>query len=159
MNRCVPTAVALVTGISALTTAPVALADESVMYEVVSGYIRTANVDYLDGGQPVSLKGVSLPWRGYATVVDPYSESTDGPRLHADWLKASSGPSWATIRIYFRGSLLCQQSLQVSNQSPTAVTAACYGDTPAIDGNRIPSLPMPYVPAPGAPPGSDSSAR
>lgn len=139
MIRSVLTMVSLTTGVYAVVVAPSARADDSVTYEVLSGYIRTANVEYYDRSELVSLPGVPLPWRTNATVVNPSSPSVDGAMLRANWRPSGTHtgcegpscpngtpvppPSWVTIRIYVRGSLICESTLDVGN-------AACNGDTP-----------------------------
>lgn len=110
----------LIAGASVVATAPAARADDYVTYEVVSGYVHSANVEYYDRAQPISLQGVPLPWRTNATVANPTSESTDGAHLHANWPHAYG--SWVTIRMYVRGSLLCESKVDTGK-------AACDGYT------------------------------
>lgn len=120
--------------------APAAHADDSVTYEVISGYVHSADIEYRDRSELISLQGVPLPWRMNASVVDPASESVDGTELRAKWQTANrhSGcegpscpagisvpfPSWVTIRVYVRGSLFCESSLDTGN-------ASCKGYTPS----------------------------
>ncbi len=109
MIRSIATALCLLIGVSGVLAPPPARADEIVLYEVISGYIRTVDIDYNDGAQMVSLKDVPLPWRMTASIADPASRSSGGAKLHAHWKEASKpSPSWVIVRIYVRGSLVCE---------------------------------------------------
>lgn len=114
--------VSLISGISAVLLAPAARADENVTYEVVSDYITAANVEYFDGSARRAVEQVPLPWRTNVTVVNPRSLSTDGAEIRADWRPAARPSKWVTVRLYIRGTLRCQNTLDVGN-------AACYGST------------------------------
>jgi hypothetical protein len=118
----------LITTISALGVAPAARADVGVTYEIVSGYIHSVNLEYYDGSQPISLDGAPLPWRTNAMVVNPNSELTDGARLRANWQAPEEESAWVTIRIFSRGSLICESS-------QTKGKASCYGDHPSLSGD------------------------
>ena len=140
MMRSALVMASLTAGISAIAPAPLARADDFVTYEVISGYVHSANVEYYDRSEPISLQGVALPWRANATVVNPTSQSTDGAQLRANWRTSltHSGcegpscptgmpappPSWVTIRVYVRGSLICESTLDSGD-------AACHGNTPS----------------------------
>ncbi len=118
----------LITGIFALILAPSARAADSVTYEVVSNDIATANVEYFDHSERKALEGVPLPWRTSVTVIDARSPSTDGAEVRADWRSSIAAlpvwrpGTWVTVRIYFQGKVMCENTLDVGN-------AACYGST------------------------------
>lgn len=142
---CIATSV--ITAVSALGVAPAARADVGVTYEIVSGYMRAVNLEYYDGSRPISLQNVSLPWRTNAMVVNPVSQLADGARLRADWQPPADGFAWVTIRIFVRGSLICESS-------QTKGKAACYGDHPSLSGDLparrggYPEEKLPDAPAP-----------
>lgn len=128
--------VSLITGIPAVVLAPPARADDTVLYEVLSGYVHSVNVEYYDHSELISLRDVPLPWRATATVTNPSSQSTDGAQLHVHWRPADqltrvtrneTEETWATIRIYVRGSLICQSTADSGE-------AACYGDRASLSG-------------------------
>jgi hypothetical protein len=122
MIRSIATALCLFVGVSGIVAPPPAKADELVLYEVISGYIRTVDIDYNDGSQIISLKDVPLPWRMTASIADPASRSSDGAKIHAQWKEAAKpSPSWVTVRIYVRGSLICESYRDWGD-------AACEGD-------------------------------
>jgi hypothetical protein len=110
----------LIAGIFALVVAPVARADDTVTYEVISSYVAAANVEYFDLGARKALESVPLPWRTNATVGSAHSNDAE---VRADWRPAARPSKWVTVRIYFRGNLLCENTLDVGN-------SACYGSTP-----------------------------
>ncbi|BBY38052.1 hypothetical protein MMAN_21860 [Mycobacterium mantenii] len=118
----------LIPAISAGVLAPRAQAADSVTYEVVSNDVATANVEYFDLSQRKVLDGVQLPWRTNVTVIDAHSPSTDGAEVRADWRSSIAAlpvwrpGKWVTVRIYFQGKVICQNTLDVGN-------AACYGST------------------------------
>lgn len=109
---------------SAVAIAPSARAEDSVTYEVLSTtpYVNTVNVEYYDHSQRILLENVSLPWRMNATVVDADQPSEAGAELRADWRPSAAPSRWVTVRIYVRGSLICENTLDVGN-------ATCYGST------------------------------
>lgn len=126
MNRICRLALSLVTGISAIVLAPVAHADDTVTYEVVSdGSIPEANVEYYDRSARISQRGVQLPWRGTATVADAISPTHEkGAEIRADWHQYGRWRhKYVTARIYLGGQLLCENTLDVGN-------ASCYGSAP-----------------------------
>lgn len=118
----------LLGGISAAAPAPIAHADESVTYEVVSDHVSAAtNIEYFDGSARRLVEDVPLPWRTTVTIANPRSLSTDGAEVRADWRSSIARPvwqpgKWVTVRIYFGETLRCQNTLDVGN-------AACYGST------------------------------
>ena len=123
---------ALIAGTYSVVPNPVARADDSVTYEVVSDVVPMATVEYFDHSERKVLTDVPLPWRTNATVLDARSASTDGAEVRADWRPAAcdarywcpeARPNrWVTVRIYFQGTVLCQNTLDVGN-------SACYGST------------------------------
>ncbi|ORA07673.1 hypothetical protein BST14_26825 [Mycobacterium arosiense ATCC BAA-1401 = DSM 45069] len=119
---------------SSVALAPVAHAEDIVTYEIVSDQVTKANVEYYDHSVRQSLVDVPLPWRMNAAVSDPRSVSAE---VRADWrssiaaLPAWRPNNWVTVRIWSRGSLLCQNTLDVGN-------ATCYGNTPLQMGPEIP---------------------
>jgi hypothetical protein len=117
----------LMAAICAVAMAPPACADETVTYEVLSltPYVNSINVEYNDHSQRISLNDVPLPWRQNATVVNARSQTEDGAEVRADWRPISAPNRWITVRIYVRGSLICENTLDVGN-------ATCYGSTPFI---------------------------
>jgi hypothetical protein len=114
----------LIGGLTAVVVAPAAHAEDSVTYEVFSTtpYVTTMNVEYYDHSQRILLENVSLPWRMNATVVDANQASDDGAEVRADWRPSAAPSRWVTVRIFVRGSLICENTLDVGN-------ATCYGNT------------------------------
>ncbi|ORA11300.1 hypothetical protein BST14_18970 [Mycobacterium arosiense ATCC BAA-1401 = DSM 45069] len=105
---------------SSVTLAPYARADDTVTYEVVTtSDIATANVEYNDLAGRQAQQQVPLPWRLNATVRNPLSNDAE---VRADWRPVARPSKWVTVRVYYRGSLVCQNTLDVGN-------AACYGST------------------------------
>lgn len=117
--------------------APPARADGPVMYEVISKYIGSVNVDFTDGSGRTSMQGVALPWRQNVQVSDPYSVDTT---LHVTW-QGAQRYKWVTVRLYTRGSLLCEGTFDTGDGSCTAR---------GLYGGRIPLF-LPPTSPPGAP--------
>jgi hypothetical protein len=116
--------VSLIAGVSAVAITPTAHADETVTYEVASNDIAAANVEYFDLTGRKAQNQVPLPWRINVTVVNPHSNDAE---VRADWRSSIAAPvwrpsKWVTVRIYYRGIILCENTLDVGN-------AACYGST------------------------------
>jgi hypothetical protein len=112
--------ISLIFGVPAVAMAPPARADDTVTYEVLTiSDIATANVEYNDGPGRQALQQVSLPWRMNARVGNPRSNDAE---IRADWRPVAKPSKWVTVRVYYRGSLLCENTLDVGN-------AACYGST------------------------------
>lgn len=112
-------------GIPALVNPSSAWADDLVTYEVISGAIRVANIEYENSAGRVSEQNVTLPWRTDATVRAVRGAPPDGSQVRADW-RPNAGPSkWVTVRISYQGRVICQNTLDVGN-------AACYGITARI---------------------------
>lgn len=124
--------ISLIAGTSSVVSAPIARADDDVMYEVVSNIVPAATVEYFDHSERKVLHDVPLPWRTSVTVVDARSPSTDGAEVRADWRPSACDGrywcpealpnKWVTVRIYSQGTILCQNTLDVGN-------SACYGST------------------------------
>jgi hypothetical protein len=114
--------------------APSAGADGAVMYEVISNYIGSASVDFTDGSGRTSLPEVVLPWRQNVQVSDPYSIDTT---LHVTWLGAQRY-KWVKVRIYTRGSLLCEGTFDTGEGLCTAR---------GLYGGRLPLFLPPMSPA------------
>jgi hypothetical protein len=120
--RRIAAVLCLLIGISGVAVPTHARADEIVLYEVISGYISAVDIDYNDGTRIVSLKDVPLPWRMTASIANPASRSSDGAKIHAHWQEAAKpSPSWVIVRIYVRGSLICESYRDWGD-------AACAGD-------------------------------
>jgi hypothetical protein len=117
MNRVYIIAIALIVGIPAVAMAPTANADELVTYEVVSSDIVAAHIEYSDAFGRHALDNVVLPWRINATVSDPHSNDA---ALRADWQPAAAPYKSLTVRIFSRGSLLCENTLDLGD-------AECFG--------------------------------
>ena len=109
--------IAFVTGIFGVATAPSARADESAVYEVTSSDIATADVEYSDITGQNAQQHVPLPWRIVVTVAHARSNDT---AVNAKWPKEKS--KWLTVRIYSRGSLMCEKTRDTGDLT-------CYGDT------------------------------
>jgi hypothetical protein len=128
MNRIHIFAVALLVGIAAVASVPPAHADDSVTYEIVSdqNLVPAANVEYSDHSERRTLQQVSLPWRLTVDVPNAVSPTKDGAEIRADWRPYRWPYKYVTVRIYFRGGLVCETTLDVGD-------ATCYGSTPHAD--------------------------
>ena len=74
----------------------------------------------------MSLQGVPLPGRQNVTVPSARSQTEQGAEVRADWRPVAAPSRWVSVRIYVRGSLICENTLDVGN-----VTR--YGSTPFIN--------------------------
>jgi hypothetical protein len=114
--------IALMTGVSALALAPGARADDPVVYEVWSATIPAANVEWSDTAGKHALQNVPLPWR---TSVMAVNARSDEAQLRATWQPGSvTYPNagrymWVSLRIYSKGSLLCEITLDVGESACT----------------------------------------
>ncbi|BBZ05456.1 hypothetical protein MCHIJ_48930 [Mycolicibacterium chitae] len=108
-----------------LANPAVAWADELVTYEVVSDHIDTANIEYQDATGRLWAVHAPLPWRIDANVRAVRDAPPHGSQVRAHWREKASPGRWVTVRIIYRGEVLCQNTLDLGN-------AACYGIT-----NRI----------------------
>ena len=129
-NRDLRRAAALIGAVAALSVPMVinpstARADESVTYEVVSGVITVANVEYEDLSGRVAIPNVPLPWRIDAKIASVQAPPPSGSQVRADWRPAAGPSKWLSVRIFYQGKLLCQNTLDVGD-------ATCYGITPRI---------------------------
>lgn len=113
---------ALLAVLTAVAGCPPAGAEGTVMYEVRSSFIPVASIEYSDVTGSHRLTDVPLPWRLSAAVADPHGTDTT---LRADW-PSPVRYEWLTIRIYHRGSLLCERILD-------AGTATCDARGPYAD--------------------------
>ncbi|BBW99629.1 hypothetical protein [Mycolicibacterium moriokaense] len=104
---------------------PVAWADDVVTYEVVSDRIAVANIEWQDVAGRRFAPAVTLPWRADVNVRAPLGPPPDGSQVRADWRQNAYPTKWVTVRIFYRGKLICQNTLDIGN-------AACYGVTHRI---------------------------
>lgn len=127
---------------TAVTLAPTARADDPVTYEVTSDHIATANIEYTDVTGRTKLENVPLPWRNNVTVAIPHSTDVE---LRADWqpkadkygiVSPAGRYKWVTVRIYTRGILLCESTLDTGD-------AVCNGSGPYTGAGAIPLPPFP----------------
>jgi hypothetical protein len=118
--RLYPMIISVIIAIPAVTMAPSARAEDTVTYEILTtSDIAAVNVEYNDASRRLALQHVPLPWRMNATVGNPRSNDAE---IRADWRSVAKPSKWVTARIFYRGSLLCENTLDVGN-------AACYGST------------------------------
>ncbi|MUL82303.1 MULTISPECIES: hypothetical protein [unclassified Mycolicibacterium] len=108
-----------------LVDAPSAWADDVVTYEVVSDSVAVANIEYQNVTGRASAEAVALPWRTDAAVRTPLGAPPDGSQVRADWRPAAAPARWVTVRIIYRGKIVCQSTLDIGD-------ATCYGNTPRI---------------------------
>ena len=106
-------------------TVPVARADDSVTYEVVSDSIGVANIEYQDAQGRVAVSGATLPWRMDVTMPNPQSAPPHGAQVRADWRPDARPNRWVSVRVIYHGRVFCQNTLDIGD-------AACYGNTPRI---------------------------
>jgi hypothetical protein len=124
LKRSFVAMVVFITGIAHVALAPPASAEDTVTYEIVSETITAANVEYYDRSMRISQQRVALPWRITVAVVDARSPTGDGAEIRADWRGYGRWRyKYVTVRIYLRGELLCESTLDVGN-------ATCYGSVP-----------------------------
>ncbi|OBH52698.1 hypothetical protein A5685_14775 [Mycobacterium colombiense] len=112
MHRVYFTLISLIAAIPAVVMAPAAHADDAVTYEVTSTAVSTANVEYSDASGRAALDNVQLPWRTNANVPNAHSGDTS---VRADWHSSAKRFGWVTVRVYSRGSLLCEITLDVGD--------------------------------------------
>lgn len=105
---------AFVAALSAVATAPSVHANPTVVYEVRSTQVSTANIAYTDISGEHVLQNVPLPWRVHVPVVDAHGAGTT---LRAEWEDQSGRYKWVTIRIFTVGSLLCENTLDLGEAS------------------------------------------
>ena len=127
------TAVMLGVGIVGLAQMPVAHAEDTVTYEVVSDVVpAVAGIEYRDESGKHLVQGISLPWTLTVPVIDATSPTARGSELRVDWrpdfrTAATVGRvlqgQFVTVRISEGGTVLCESTLDVGN-------ATCYGSVP-----------------------------
>lgn len=118
MRLYLMTTACLITAMAAVTTAPPVHADDTVTYEVITtSEIPVANIEYNDVSGLHALQKVPLPWRMNATVGNPRSNDAE---VRSDWRWLAKPSTWVTVRVYYRGSLLCEETLDIG-------VATCYG--------------------------------
>ncbi len=130
MNRSHVVAVSIIAAVMAVVSTPVARAEDSVTYEIFSDAVPVlAGVEYRDITGKKLLQGVPLPWQITVAVADVFSPTDRGAELRADWrpgfrTAATVGRvlqgQLVTVRISFRGNVICENTLDVGN-------ATCYG--------------------------------
>lgn len=130
MNRFHIMTVSIMASAVAAVSVPVARAEDSVTYEIVSDNVPVlAGVEYRDVGGKKLLPQVPLPWQITVPVIDAFSPTDDGAELRADWrpnfrTAATVGRvlqgEFVTVRISFRGKVICESRMDVGN-------ATCYG--------------------------------
>lgn len=111
--------VTLAVGVSTMALTPTAYAESAVAYEITSTNIGEVNLEYYDQSGRNALQHVHLPWRMVVMVANPHSNDAE---VRADWRRAAMPSKWVTVRIVYRDSVLCENTLDVGN-------AACYGST------------------------------
>ncbi|WP_246398453.1 hypothetical protein [Mycobacterium vicinigordonae] len=110
--------------IAAAIATPIAHADDSVTYEVVSDSVPIlSGIEYRDASGRRLIRNVTLPWRLTAPVTDASSPADAGAELRADWRPSYRAFAFVTVRISFGGQVLCENTLDVGN-------ATCYGNVP-----------------------------
>jgi hypothetical protein len=139
MKRIQSTAVALILGLAGLMHAPVALAEDTVTYDIFSDSVgELAGVEYRDTAGKHLLEDVPLPWTLTVPVVNATSPTADGAEVRADWrpnfrTAATVGRvlqgHFVTVRISKGGDTLCESILDVGN-------ATCYGNVPHTSENE-----------------------
>lgn len=115
-------ACALALAIPTAMDVPPAWADDVVTYEVVSDHVGVATIEWQDIAGRMVAHRVSLPWRADVTVRSAEAPPPEGSQIRADWRPSRAPARWVTVRIFYRGELICQNTLDVGN-------AACYGAT------------------------------
>jgi hypothetical protein len=115
---------------AAVVSAPVAHADQSVTYEVVSDRVSTVDLDYFDGATRKQVKDVALPWRTTVSIANPGVKA----RLAADWRRDKTA-LWkpgdrVTVRLYIDGTPGCEVTVDIG-------TAICNGRLAPFGPNTI----------------------
>jgi hypothetical protein len=111
--------VTVMVGVLTMAIAPLAYAEDVVTYEVTSDDIGEVNLEYFDQSVRRALEHVPLPWSTNVRVADPHSNDAE---VRADWRPAAWPSRWVTVRILYRGVIVCENTLDVGN-------AACYGSS------------------------------
>jgi len=139
VKRIQSAAVAVIFGLAGLVHAPVALAEDTVTYDIFSDSVgQLAGVEYRDTSGKHLLQDVPLPWTLTVPVVNATSPTADGAELRADWrpnfrTAATVGRvlqgHFVTVRISKGSDTLCESILDVGN-------ATCYGSVPHTAENE-----------------------
>lgn len=130
MNRVVVTAASAALVVLPFLSMTTSAADDAVAapvvtYEVVSPAVRAANIEYVTTTGRTFLPNVALPWSFTVPVQDALGPPPNGSQVRADWRSAAGPARWVSVRVYYNGELICQNTLDVGN-------AACYGSTRRI---------------------------
>jgi hypothetical protein len=133
MNGFQVIAVSMIAGVTAAVSAPVSRAEDTVTYEVFSSFVgKAAGIEYRDDSGKKHLQAVPLPWQISVPVVNAFDPEAGGAELRADWrpnfrTAATVGRvlqgQFVTVRISFRGEVICESTMDVGN-------ASCYGAVP-----------------------------
>lgn len=107
---------------SASAWADDAVTEESITYEVVSDRIGAANIQWQDDTGRRFAAWAPLPWRADVRMRDPLGPPPGGSQVRVDWRPNAYPANWVTVRIIYRGEVICQNTLDLGN-------AACYGIT------------------------------
>ncbi|TVX99357.1 hypothetical protein FPV58_18145 [Mycolicibacterium porcinum] len=99
-----------------------ARADDPITYEVVSDSIGVATVEWQDAAGRQAMQGVMLPWRMDVRLSDPLAQPPSGSQVRADWRPGAAPGRWVSVRITYKGKVICQNTLDIGD-------AACYGST------------------------------
>lgn len=113
---------ALLLAVASVARPAPAWAEEPVTYEVVSDYVQSADIEYQDASGRQWAFRAPLPWRIDTTVHAVGEAPPTGSQVRADWRGREAPGRWVSVRIIYRGQLLCQNTLDVGN-------ATCYGIT------------------------------
>jgi hypothetical protein len=153
MNRIHVMAVSMIAGVATVVSAPVARAEDSVTYEVFSAVVPVAaGIEYRDVSGKKLLQAVPLPWQITVPVGDAFSPTDGGAEVRADWrpdfrTAATVGRvlqgQLTTVRISFRGTVICESTLDVGN-------ATCYGGVPHSPDTRSSYDRSPLFPEPAS---------
>jgi hypothetical protein len=131
MNRRIHAmAVSIIAGVAAVVSSPVGRAEDVVTYEVFSAVVpMVASIEYRDVSGKKLLQSVPLPWQTTVPVVNIFSPEDAGAEVRTDWrppfrTAATVGRvlqgQLVTVRITFRGHVVCESTLDVGN-------VTCYG--------------------------------
>lgn len=111
--------------VPALASSGVARAEDAVTYEVVSDSVAVVTIEYQDLAGRVPPHVVTLPWRMDTVVSSVRGAPPEGSQVRADWRPIAAPNRWVSVRISYRGEVICQNTLDIGD-------AACYGVTARI---------------------------
>lgn len=106
---------------SAFVCPPAGAADDAVTYEISSDSVGIVNIEYMNAEHRILVERVPLPWRMDTAVLG----GKDRSEVRADWRPSARPNKWVTVRILYRGDVICQSTLDIGN-------ATCYGNTPHV---------------------------